>query len=64
MERSRLGALRTVSSNPRGIMATVEEQVGHRKQQQMHIHPEADGAESTTNVRMGIGLPMSNIFCT
>lgn len=65
MERSRLGALRTVSSHPRGIMATVEEQIGRRRHQKpKHIHPETEGAELAMHPRIGIGLPMSNIFCT
>jgi len=58
MENSRLGALRTVSSRPRGIMATVEEQT-----QPQSKGPEK-GVEQAAHPKIGIGLPMSNIFAT
>jgi hypothetical protein len=58
MENSRLGALRTVSSRPRGVMATVEEQT-----QPQSKGPEK-GVEQAAHPKIGIGLPMSNIFAT
>jgi hypothetical protein len=57
MENSRLGALRTVSSRPGGVMATVGEQVEQAED------PEK-GAGVAAHPRIGIGLPMSNIFAT
>jgi pyruvate dehydrogenase kinase 2/3/4 len=56
MERSRLGALRSVSS--RGVMATVEEQV------EPQAGTSEKGAGLAAHPRIGIGLPMSNIFAT
>lgn len=56
MERSRLGALRSVSS--RGVMATVEEQV------EPQAGSPGEGAGLAAHPRIGIGLPMSNIFAT
>jgi pyruvate dehydrogenase kinase 2/3/4 len=58
MEHSRLGALRTVSSDPRGVKATVEEQVEPQSES-----PEK-GVGMAASPRIGIGLPMSNIFAT
>jgi hypothetical protein len=58
MDRSRLGALRTVSSHPRGVMATVGEQT------QLQPNSPAESAEIAAPPRIGIGLPMSNIFAT
>jgi pyruvate dehydrogenase kinase 2/3/4 len=58
MEHSRLGALRTVSSDPRGVKATVEEQV-----EPFSECPEK-GVGMAASPRIGIGLPMSNIFAT
>ena len=70
MDRSRLGALRTASSCPRGIRATVDEQVGQWRQQfderpltSRNSDPEMK-AGIEPHARMGIGLPMSNIFAT
>ena len=59
METDRIGALRTVSARPRGVLATVNEQV--------QAWEESTGAESgkdselRNHPRIGIGLPMSNI---
>ncbi|KAF8640139.1 hypothetical protein AX17_001375 [Amanita inopinata Kibby_2008] len=73
MERSRLGALRTISCNPKGMKATVDEQVG-RWQSPSISGPQnseacaADRPEQAVRMglhpRIGIGLPMSNIFAT
>ncbi|KAJ6613414.1 alpha-ketoacid dehydrogenase kinase N-terminal domain-containing protein [Mycena sp. CBHHK59/15] len=71
LQNSRIGALRTVSSSPHGMRATVDEQVG-RWQQNMASgnYPDAkdDDPEMEAGVgphpRIGIGLPMSNIFAT
>ncbi|PFH52750.1 hypothetical protein AMATHDRAFT_73881 [Amanita thiersii Skay4041] len=70
MERSRIGALRSISSRPEGMKATVDEQVG-RWQKATTPNSEcddSDGPEQGTEIgphpRMGIGLPMSNIFAT
>lgn len=57
MNNDRLGALRTASS--RGVKATVAEQVGAGR---MH-DPETD-AGIAPHQRIGLGLPMSNIFAT
>jgi pyruvate dehydrogenase kinase 2/3/4 len=74
MEDSRLGALRTVSSRPEGIWATVGEQVGrwqdnlpnaldHEIQNSSENDPEKEAGVGP-HPRIGIGLPMSNIFAT
>lgn len=68
MEDARLGALRTVSSSPRGVMATVDEQLGSWKQQKdTGLSMKALQEKSmglAAHPRIGIGLPMSNIFAT
>jgi pyruvate dehydrogenase kinase 2/3/4 len=75
MEDSRLGALRTASSWPHGVRATVDEQVGRwqqsrQPQQQSAMPSELDGKDPEVvagiepHPRIGIGLPMSNIFAT
>lgn len=51
----RIGALRTVSSSPRGVRATVDEQVSYQHD------PEVDAGVGP-HPRIGLGLPMSNIF--
>jgi pyruvate dehydrogenase kinase 2/3/4 len=73
LEDSRLGALRTFSSSPQGITATVGEQVGRWQTYTLHQmenaiksssnHPEKDAGVGP-HPRIGIGLPMSNIFAT
>ena len=61
LEDARLGALRTVSSSTRGMTATVSEQIGS-------LQPDAHGEISPDPVdpqpRIGMGLPMSNIYAT
>ena len=71
MEDSRLGALRSFSSSPQGIKATVGEQVGRLQigaLDQDAINNSPDNADKEAGVgphpRIGIGLPMSNIFAT
>ncbi|KAH9951574.1 alpha-ketoacid dehydrogenase kinase, partial [Amylocystis lapponica] len=62
MADTRLGALRTVSSSKRGMTATVEEQV-----ETWLRNSDVDGPDQEVGVphpRIGIGLPMSNIFAT
>jgi len=68
LEHSRLGALRTMSSKPEGVKATVNEQVDRW---QNPAAPQDDGvtdperkAGISPHPRLGIGLPMSNIFAT
>lgn len=68
MEDSRLGILRSFSSSPNGIKATVDEQVGRwQKNNTLNKH-KTTGSERQGVVgphpRIGIGLPMSNIFAT
>ncbi|KIL70033.1 hypothetical protein M378DRAFT_183638 [Amanita muscaria Koide BX008] len=70
LEHSRLGALRTVSSSPGGMRATVDEQVGRWQKPCPHGDPARTGSEPeqdagiSAHPRLGIGLPMSNIFAT
>jgi pyruvate dehydrogenase kinase 2/3/4 len=76
MENSRIGALRMASLSQLGFKATVDEQVRTWQQQQQqyknqpkpaavpqHSNPEQDAGISP-HPRIGIGLPMSNIFAT
>lgn len=60
MEDSRLGALRSVSSSTHGITATVKEQLMTLSQPTRRESPD----RSAPHPRIGIGLPMSNIFAT
>lgn len=60
MQDSKIGALRSASS--RGVKATVAEQVGG-VEAQPGKDPE-QGAGIAPHQRMGLGLPMSNIFAT
>ncbi|KAI0750868.1 alpha-ketoacid dehydrogenase kinase [Daedaleopsis nitida] len=56
---ARLGALRTVSSSTRGMTATVSEQVDQWSQ------PSAVAVDRLNpHPRIGMGLPMSNIYAT
>jgi len=73
MEDSRLVALRTASTWPDGIRATVDEQVGRWQQSQQLSSSDSsalagDDPETDAGIephpRIGIGLPMSNIFAT
>lgn len=63
MELSRIGALRSASYSNKGVLATVAEQVdrwNHAKSDEVK-----DQATCTEpHPRIGIGLPMSNIFAT
>ncbi|KAJ7908337.1 alpha-ketoacid dehydrogenase kinase [Mycena leptocephala] len=73
LQNSRIGALRTVSSSPHGMRATVDEQVGRWQQNLANgnfpdnnakgVDPEME-AGIAPHPRIGIGLPMSNIFAT
>ncbi|KAF8195862.1 alpha-ketoacid dehydrogenase kinase N-terminal domain-containing protein [Mycena galopus ATCC 62051] len=71
LQNSRIGALRTLSSSPLGMRATVDEQVG-RWQETLasgnYSDDDAADPELEAGVgphpRIGIGLPMSNIFAT
>ena len=60
MNDTRIGALRTMSSANKGIRATVDEQ--------MHTSsltsPEDAPDKPARHPRIGIGLPMSNIYAT
>jgi pyruvate dehydrogenase kinase 2/3/4 len=63
MENSRIGALRSASSSDKGVRATVAEQVDRWN------HVKSDEAKDKVasnepHPRIGIGLPMSNIFAT
>lgn len=71
LDDARLGALRTVSSSSRGMTATVDEQVNTWRRQAAAADssgPQDPDPEQTAGVaphpRIGIGLPMSNIFAT
>ncbi|KAJ8086673.1 putative protein kinase [Marasmius tenuissimus] len=59
METGRIGALRTVSARPQGVWATVNEQV--QAWEEISAIPGKD-PEIGNHPRIGIGLPMSNIF--
>ncbi|KAF8138735.1 alpha-ketoacid dehydrogenase kinase [Boletus edulis] len=59
MDDDRLGALRTASF--RGVRATVAEQVGEETERS--TDPESQGGIAP-HQRIGLGLPMSNIFAT
>ncbi|KAH9943427.1 alpha-ketoacid dehydrogenase kinase [Epithele typhae] len=56
---ARLGALRTASSSDRGLTATVSEQI-----RGWYPKPTGDMHAATPHPRIGIGLPMSNIYAT
>ncbi|KAF8076416.1 branched-chain alpha-ketoacid dehydrogenase [Lyophyllum atratum] len=73
LEDSRLGVLRSFSTSPQGIRATVGEQVGRWQNDMLtrvehEIESSPDSPEKEAGVgphpRIGIGLPMSNIFAT
>ena len=67
LEDSRLGALRNISSSRYGMMATVAEQLGTRPRQRDPSYQNS-GSDPELSVglrrhmRIGIGLPMSNIY--
>ncbi|KAI0832432.1 alpha-ketoacid dehydrogenase kinase N-terminal domain-containing protein [Trametes gibbosa] len=58
---ARLGALRSLSSSRQGMTATVSEQIG-KWQQNADKDAPANGVNP--HPRIGIGLPMSNIYAT
>lgn len=60
LEDARLGALRTVSSSSKGMKATVDEQLYAVNRAATEDTPD----RSAPHPRIGIGLPMSNIFAT
>jgi len=63
MENSRIGALRSASVSEEGVRATVDEQIqrwNHAKVQEIGV----SNANIEMYPRIGIGLPMSNIFAT
>jgi pyruvate dehydrogenase kinase 2/3/4 len=67
LEDSRLGALRSVSSSSRGMMATVAEQLNTRPRQRAAPYHDSEPDTERTgglgrHMRIGIGLPMSNIY--
>ncbi|KAF8655283.1 hypothetical protein AX16_003182 [Volvariella volvacea WC 439] len=65
LEQSRLGALRTISSSQEGMWATVGEQVDRWQTNASGNTPNnADESKLEVQPRIGIGLPMSNIFAT
>ena len=62
MDGDRLGALRTASS--RGVKATFAEQVGDETKHSQEGKDPESGAGIAPHQRIGLGLPMSNIFAT
>ena len=65
LDNSRIAALKTVSSRPQGMRATVHEQVEAWKDGNNGLTntPEEEAGVGA-HTRVGIGLPMSNIFAT
>ncbi|KZT05524.1 alpha-ketoacid dehydrogenase kinase [Laetiporus sulphureus 93-53] len=63
LDVSRLGALRRISSSGRGMTATVDEQVSSWQSKSDCEDPQQN-AGVNPHPRIGIGLPMSNIFAT
>ncbi|KAF4619902.1 hypothetical protein D9613_005053 [Agrocybe pediades] len=62
LEDERLGALRSASSSEHGLKATVDEQIGSWEKT---LSKESwKIAEQNFQSRIGIGLPMSNIYAT
>jgi pyruvate dehydrogenase kinase 2/3/4 len=70
MENARIGALRTASLSQLGVKATVDEQVRTWRQQYKNqpkpvaVRDPEQEAGISAHQRIGIGLPMSNIFAT
>jgi pyruvate dehydrogenase kinase 2/3/4 len=67
LEVERLVALRTASSHPHGVRATVDEQVKRWKESAPEDDSTEHKAPSSTNhtfSRIGIGLPMGHIYAT
>ena len=64
LENERLGYLRTASASPSGMVATVEEVVDRwQKDVRSRNDPELEAGVGH-HPRLGIGLPMSNIFAS
>jgi len=63
MENSRIGALRSASVSEEGVRATVDEQIQRWNHAKVH-EIEVSNANIEMYPRIGIGLPMSNIFAT
>lgn len=63
LERSRIGALRTASTSEQGVRATIAEQVHRWKDPKSSEMATSEGG-AEAQPRIGIGLPMSNIFAT
>ncbi|EJD01237.1 alpha-ketoacid dehydrogenase kinase [Fomitiporia mediterranea MF3/22] len=63
LDTSRISALKSASSRPQGIRATVHEQVEAWKGNKSINTPEQEAGVGV-HTRLGIGLPMSNIFAT
>lgn len=65
---SRLGALRDASQSTEGLMATVAEQLGKKRTRRpvpLAADDQPDPAQrvgADVHARIGIGLPMSNIY--
>lgn len=67
LDTSRIGALKTISASPQGMTATVAEQVTAWKEHNgrpSDIATPEEKAGVGLHTRLGIGLPMSNIFAT
>lgn len=62
LDTDRIGALKTISTSPKGMRATVDEQIDAWKSKQKEDPERKAGVGKHT--RIGIGLPMSNIFAT
>lgn len=58
MDDERIEALRDTISSPHGMQATVDEQLSRFRQEPQDVAPVGP------QPRLGIGLPMSNIFAT
>ena len=64
LDTGRIGALKSVSTRPQGMVATVEEQIRFWKEERdAFLQPKRDESGRSAT-RVGIGLPMSNIFAT
>ena len=68
LDDTRLGALRDASQSTEGLMATVAEQLGKRRTEKpvpLSGDDRADPAQrigAGIHARIGIGVPMSNIY--
>ena len=60
----RMGALRSLSSRPEGLRATVEEQLARWEEENKWKDDPEKKVGVGAHARLGIGLPMSNIFAT